>query len=153
MKYQKPKPRAVLALDIGIKRIGLAYSDALNITVNLLPALIRKDYYSDVQKYKSYISDHNIYGLVIGLPLDDSGNMTEQAKDCLNYGTTINDYLKLPYIFVNEHSSTWKCIEDLGAKKDKSGLIDSLSARIILEQWINEGPELKEYLFNNQFKY
>ena len=153
MKYQKPKPTAVLALDIGIKRIGLAYSDALNITVNLLPAVRRKDDYSEVQKYKSYITDHNIHGLVIGLPLDDSGNMTEQAKDCLNYGTTINDYLKLPYIFVNEHSSTWICIEDFGAKKDKSGLIDSLSARIILEQWINEGPELKEYLFNNHFKY
>ena len=41
MKFIKPKPRSVLGLDIGQKRIGLAYCDALNITVSILPAVIR----------------------------------------------------------------------------------------------------------------
>ena len=38
-------------------------------------------------------------------------------------------------------------------KKDKSGLIDSLSAKVILEQWIEEGPELEELAGKGQIKY
>tara|TARA_Y100001978_G_scaffold113447_1_gene101192 strand:- start:4024 stop:4485 length:462 start_codon:yes stop_codon:yes gene_type:complete len=153
LKVQKPKPRSVLGIDVGKKRIGLAYSDPLNITVNLLPAIKRKKDYSEVRIFKNHISANNISGLIIGLPLDNSGNMTEQAIDCKKYGEIINSFLELPFAFVNEHSSTWASKERFGVKKDKSGLIDSLSARIILEQWIIEGPELKEYVFNKQIKY
>ena len=87
------------------------------------------------------------------MPLDENGNMTNQAKDCMEYGEIINNALKLPFNYVNEHSSTWESINTHGIKKDKSGLIDSYSAKIILEQWIKEGPELKEFVFNNQIKY
>ena len=73
--------------------------------------------------------------------------MTNQAKDCSEYGLSISKNLKLPIAFVNEHSTTWETINIYGIKKDKSGLVDSLSAKIILEQWIKEGPELKEFPF------
>ncbi len=62
-------------------------------------------------------------------------------------------HLKLPFSFVNEHSSTWESINRYGLKKDKTGLIDSLSAKIILEQWIQEGPELKELVGKEHIKY
>ena len=71
--------------------------------------------------------------------------MTSQALDCEIYGEFLFHELKLPFSFVNEHSSTWESTNRFGVKKDKSGLIDSLSAKIILEQWIQEGPELKEF--------
>ena len=79
--------------------------------------------------------------------------MTTQAKDCMEYGDRINRSIKLPFNYINEHSSTWESINTYGIKKDKSGLIDSYSAKIILEQWIKEGPELKEFVFNNPIKY
>ena len=79
--------------------------------------------------------------------------MTNQAKDCMEYGEIINSTLKLPFNYVNEHSSTWESINMHGINKDKSGLIDSYSAKVILEQWIKEGPELKEFVFNNPIKY
>ena len=61
--------------------------------------------------------------------------------------------LKLPFSYVNEHSSTWESSDRFGIKKDKSGLIDSFSAKIILEQWIKEGPELEEITGKPQIKY
>ena len=70
--------------------------------------------------------------------------MTSQAFDCETYGRFLFNELKLPFSFVNEHSSTWESTNRFCIKKDKSGLIDSLSAKVILEQWIQEGPELKE---------
>jgi len=150
MKFIKPKQRSVLGLDIGQKRIGLAYCDALNITVSILPAVNRtKDFY-ELSTIKHFISIHNIRGIIAGLPLDEKGHMTHQAIHCKTYGDFIFKKLKLPFAYVNEHSSTWESVNRFGIKKDKTGLIDSLSAKIILEQWIREGPELKEYVLNHQ---
>ena len=153
MKYKKPIPKSVLCLDIGKKRIGLAYCDALFITVSILPALRRSSDLKEIDTYKKHIHNLNINGIIIGLPLDENGNMTTQAEDCMRYGEMVNRILKLPFNYVNEHSSTWESQNTYGIKKDKSGLIDSYSAKIILDQWIKEGPELKEFVFNNPIKY
>ena len=153
MKFIKPVPKSVLSLDIGKKRIGLAYCDALFITVSLLPAVRRSSDLKEIETFKIHINNLKITGIIIGLPLDDNGNMTTQAKDCMEYGEIINRILKLPFNYVNEHSSTWESINTYGIKKDKSGLIDSYSAKVILEQWIKEGPELKEFAFNNPIEY
>ena len=153
MKFIKPIPKSVLSLDIGKKRIGLAYCDALFITVSPLPAVRRTIDYKEIEIFQRHIDNLNITGIIFGIPLDENGNMTTQAKDCMEYGDLINKSIKLPFNYINEHSSTWESTNTYGIKKDKSGLIDSYSAKIILEQWIKEGPELKEFVFNNQFKY
>ena len=143
MKYCKPKSKSILSLDVGLKRIGLAYCDSLFITVNILPALKRERNNNEIIIIKEHIKKLNLTGFIVGLPLDESGGMTSQALDCKTYGEFLFNELKLPFSFVNEHSSTWESTNRFGVKKDKSGLIDSLSAKIILEQWIQEGPELK----------
>ena len=153
MKFIKPNPKSVLSFDIGKRRIGLAYCDALCITVSLLSAVKRSIDFEEINIFKRHIFNLNITGIIIGLPLDENGNITPQAKDCMIYGEKIIKNLKLPFNYVNEHSSTWESINTHGIKRDKSGLIDSYSAKIILEQWIKEGPELKEFVFNNQIKY
>ena len=150
MKYCKPKSKSILSLDVGTKRIGLAYCDPLFITVNILPALNRKKNNTELFTIKNYIKKLNLSGFIVGLPLDDDGKMTSQAFDCENYGKFLFNELKLPFSFVNEHSSTWESRNRFGVMKDKSGLIDSLSAKIILEQWMKEGPELKKLVGNKQ---
>ncbi len=147
MKYNKPLSRAVLCLDVGGKRIGLAYCDSLHITISILPAITRSKDFRELSLLNQFIIKHNLLGIVVGLPLNDNGEMTHQAKDCYEYGLSISRRLKLPIAFVNEHSSTWETLNRFDIKKDKSGLVDSLSAKVILEQWMNEGPELKEFLF------
>ena len=144
MKSSPPKKRSVISLDVGFKRIGLAYCDSLHITVSILPALNRSKDHSEINIIKNHVKNHNIGGIIIGLPLDERGEITKQSEDCRNYGENLISKLNLPFNYVNEHSSTWESINRYGLKKDKSGLVDSFSAKIILEQWILEGPELKE---------
>ena len=144
MKSSTPQKRSVISLDIGSKRIGLAYCDSLHITVSILPAIKRSNDYSELNTLKEYVVKHKIKGIIIGLPLNDKGELTNQAKDCKEYGEIISRKLNLPYNFVNEHSSTWESINRFGLRKDKTGIVDSFSAKIILEQWILDGPELKE---------
>ena len=103
-------------------------------------------------KYSGFseIKKLNLSGFIVGLPLDEAGNMTSQAFDCKTYGEFLFNELRLPFSFVYEHSSTWESTNRFGVKKDKTGLIDSLSAKVILEQWIQEGPELKKLVGNEQ---
>ena len=133
-----------------IKRIGLAYCDSLFITINILPAVKRERNNNELITIKNHIKKLNLTGFIVGLPLDEAGNMTSQAIDCKTYGEFLFSELRLPFSFVNEHSSTWESTNRFGVKKDKSGLIDSLSAKVILEQWIQEGPELEKLVGNKQ---
>ena len=153
MKFCKPKPKSILSLDIGTKRIGLAYCDSLFITSNILPAVKRYENNQEIKIIKNYINEFNLTGFIVGLPLNEEGQMTTQAIDCKNYGQLLSNKLKLPFSYVNEHSSTWESSNRFGIKKDKSGFIDSFSAKIILEQWIEEGPELEELAGKGQIKH
>ena len=153
MKFCKPKPKSILSLDVGIKRIGLAYCDPLCITSNILPAVKRFENNQEIKIIRNYINEYNLTGFIVGIPLDENGQMTTQAIDCKNYGQLLSNTLKLPFSYVNEHSSTWESTNRFGIKKDKSGLIDSLSAKVILEQWIEEGPELEELAGKSKIKY
>ena len=153
MKFCKPKPRSILSLDVGIKRIGLAYCDPLCITSNILPAVIRFENNIELKIIKNHIDEFNLTGFIVGLPLNEKGEMTPQAIDCKKYGKLLSNELKLPFTYVNEHSSTWESSNRFGIKKDKSGLIDSFSAKIILDQWIEEGPELEELTGKGPIKY
>ena len=153
MKFSKPKPKAILSLDVGLKRIGLAYCDSLCITSNILPAVKRFENNQEIKIIKEHIHNLKLRGFIVGLPLTEKGEMTTQAFDCKNYGQFLSKLLKLPFSFVNEHSTTWESTYRFGIKRDKSGIIDSCSAMIILEQWIQEGPELKELVGNEQIKY
>ena len=56
MKFCKPKPKSILSLDVGTKRIGLAYCDPLCITSNILPAVKRYENNQEVKIIKNYIN-------------------------------------------------------------------------------------------------
>ena len=142
-----------MSLDVGTKRIGLAYCDPLCITSNILPAVNRFENHKEIKIIKNHIDKLNLTGFIVGIPLDEDGQMTTQAIDCKKYGILLSNELKLPFSFVNEHSSTWESSNRYGIKKDKTGLIDSFSAKIILEQWIEEGPEIEELAGKRQIKY
>ena len=153
MKFCKPQPKSILSLDVGTRRIGLAYCDPLCITSNILPAVNRFENHEEIKIIRNHIDELNLTGFIVGIPLDEEGRMTTQAIDCKNYGQLLSNELKLPFSYVNEHSSTWESSNRFGINKGKSGLIDSFSAKILLEQWIEEGPELEELTGKHQIKY
>ena len=101
MKTCKPKPKSILSLDVGSKRIGLAYCDPLCITSNILPAVQRFENNQELKIIRNHIDEFNLTGFIIGLPLDEEGKMTTQAIDCRNYGQLLSNELKLPFTFVN----------------------------------------------------
>ena len=50
----------------------------------------------------------------------------------------------LPLAWVDEHASSWEAGERHGLHGDRSGRLDSLAAALLLEQWLQDGPELPQ---------
>ncbi|MFM7634399.1 MAG: Holliday junction resolvase RuvX [Cyanobacteriota bacterium] len=141
MARRAPRPRSVLALDLGRRRIGLAGCDALGLTVSPLPALARGPFPSDLARLEVLVCQRRVAALVVGLPLDAAGQPTAQAGHCRRYGLRLARALALPLAWVNEHASSWAAAERHGLQGDRSGALDSAAAALLLEQWLAEGPE------------
>ncbi len=137
----RPRARSALSLDVGRRRIGLAGCDGLGLTVTPLQALKRGDFGNDLSQIKTLCDDRRVEALVVGLPLDDSGNPTMQAKYCHRYGVRLARALSLPMALVNEHSSSWAAGERHQLHGDRTGRLDSAAAALLLEQWLADGPE------------
>ena len=136
-----PIPRSVLALDGGRRRIGRAGCDPLGLTVTPLPALARSSFQADLLALTPLIRQRRVVALVVGLPLDRAGQPTAQAVHCRRYGERLGRALELPLAWVNEHASSWAAGERHGLHGDRSGALDSAAAALLLEQWLQEGPE------------
>ena len=136
-----PQARSALSLDVGRRRIGLAGCDGLGLTVTPLQALQRGDFDHDVSQIKALCDARQVEALIVGLPLDDSGEPTMQAKHCHRYGVRLAHALSLPMALVNEHSSSWAAAERHQLHGDRTGRLDSAAAALLLEQWLADGPE------------
>lgn len=130
-----------MALDVGRKRIGLAGCDPLGLTVTPLPALRRGRYSADLSQLRELVQRRMVKALVVGLPLDAQQQPTEQALHCRRYGERLARHLELPLALVNEYASSWEAGERHGLHGDRSGALDSAAAALLLEQWLEEGPE------------
>ena len=136
-----PQPRSVLAIDVGRRRIGLAGCDGLGICVSPLPALRRGRFPDDLAQLQQLVSERRVRALVVGLPLDAQQQPTEQALHCRRYGERLARALELPLAWVNEYGSSWAAAELHGLQGDRTGALDSAAAALLLQQWLQEGPE------------
>jgi putative Holliday junction resolvase len=146
-----PVARSVLSLDVGRRRIGLAGCDPLGLTVTPLPALARGSFQADLLLLAPLVRRRRVVALVVGLPLDRSGQPTAQAVHCRRYGERLARALRLPLAWVNEHSSSWEAGERHSLHGDRSGALDSAAAALLLEQWLREGPEPQPLAFELAF--
>ena len=136
-----PAARSVLALDVGRRRIGLAGCDPLGLTVTPLPALARGPFPEDLSGLMAIIRERRVQVLVVGIPLDQAGAPTAQALHCHRYGEKLAQASQLPVAWVNEYASSWAAAERHNLHGDRSGALDSAAAALLLEQWLQEGPE------------
>ncbi len=131
----------MLALDVGRRRIGLAGCDGLGICVSTLPALRRGRFPDDLAQLRRLVEQRRVRALVVGLPLDAQQQATAQALHCRRYGERLARALALPLAWVNEYASSWAAAELHGLQGDRTGALDSAAAALLLQQWLQEGPE------------
>lgn len=129
-----------MGLDYGLKRIGIAVTDPLQIIVTSLITVETNDIFEFL---KNYFKQELVEKIVIGMPVHKDGNFTHIKVNIDAFAKEFSD--KWPHIAVDfgdeQFSSVQakKIIFDSGVKKktrqDKS-LVDKVSAVIILQRYL-----------------
>ena len=139
MDDSPPVSLPLLALDIGMRRIGVAVCDALGISCRGIACLHRNDSQWP-QQVAARAAEHHSRGIVIGLPHNMDGSSGAQAEDCRRAAAELAGQCALPIYFQDERLSSWEAKERLFAqglneKKVKQKL-DQTAAAIILESFL-----------------
>ena len=123
-----------LAIDLGLKRIGIAYSAHKDI-VTPLPAVIRKNRNQASSEIKKIIQEWEIDAVVVGVPL--GGSSEEEMRRRIEHFMNLVDFSGEVY-FQDEAGSSKEAESMMKGemKQIRDGRIDSLSAMIILQRYL-----------------
>jgi putative Holliday junction resolvase len=132
----KPRQR-LLGLDLGEKTIGLALSDVLLTVATPLKTLKRGKFSADVKALTALLAEHDIGGLVVGLPLNMDGSEGPSAQSARAFGRNFAQISDCPLAFSDERLSTAAVTRTLIAadtsRKRRNELVDKLAAAYILQ--------------------
>lgn len=127
---------AILALDLGEKRVGVAVSHG--VVASPLGFLDFDKKTSFFLSLKKIVEEQKIELIVLGLPLNKMGEDTKQSLWVRTWAKEIATETHLPIVFTEESYSSHEAREMLGVAKSK-GEIDAYSAVSILERYLKEG--------------
>ena len=127
-----------LAIDLGLKRIGLAYSVHRDI-VTPLSAVLRKNRNQAAKEVRAVIDEWEVEALVVGIPFGGSSEAemkrrVEHFVKLLNFGGEV--------FFQDESGSSLEAEELIKGevKYKRDGRVDSIAAMIILKRFLQSSP-------------
>lgn len=129
----------LLGFDIGSKRIGLALWNPGAQLASPLPIRHRKTLKEDLAFFLKVLSDHQVEGLVVGIPTSLQGRETESTKNARFWVDKLTETMNLPVYTADEAMSTKEANEILretSSVKRRDEKRDSIAAALILEEFI-----------------
>jgi len=121
----------IIAIDVGLKRIGLAYTPNASVVVPLT-AIIRKNRNQAAKEVDEKLKEYKANILVVGLPLtnEDMQKRIKHFVNLLNFDGKIE--------FVDESYTSAVVEEEMKGKikYKRDGRVDSLVAKMLLERFL-----------------
>ncbi len=123
-----------LGIDLGLKRIGLAYSPDEKVVVPL-SAVLRKNRDQAAQAVRSVIEEWNVEKVVVGIPLGGSSE-DEMRRRIKHFMGLVAFNGEIAY--ADESGSSLEAEELIKGEMRhvKDGRIDSIAAMIILKRYL-----------------
>lgn len=121
----------ILGVDYGEKRIGLAISDESETFARELTILSPKEFWNSINKI---IAENEISGIVVGWPLNMSGESTEKTKEVESFKIKVETETGLRVELTDERLSSQMAQSISGSKIN----LDSLAAQILLQNYLDK---------------
>ena len=132
----------LVGLDIGYKTIGIAVSDRSFTIATPLNTVSRKGTKKDLPKIKEFLSEYNIGGFILGLPLSLDGNDNEQTRKIRKFSIELQSFFSVPFEFWDERYSSDIIFKELRKSDFSSSKIkkklDQQSAAYILQGYLDK---------------
>jgi putative Holliday junction resolvase len=121
----------IMSLDVGLKRIGVAYTPNNSVVVPL-NAIIRKNRNQASQEVTNLLQEWDIEKLIVGIPFtnENTSNRIKHFVKLIDFNGNIE--------FVDESFSSFEVKNSIKGeiKHKRDGRIDSLAAKNILERYL-----------------
>jgi putative holliday junction resolvase len=131
-----PKAR-LIGIDLGSKTIGLAISDVERRLASPLRTLPRGPFALNAETLTAIFSEHEVAGIVLGLPLDLDGRDNPRAQSTRAFGRNLSMRTSLPIVLWDERFSTAVVTRSLIAndvsRARRAQVVDKLAAAYILQ--------------------
>ena len=130
-----------IGLDVGDVRIGIAVSDMLGICANSRESYRRVNDDVDIQYFIKLAREENADTFVVGLPINMDGTEGSRAERCREFALMLADEAGIPVAMTDERLTTVAASRYLNETdtrgKKRKGVIDTLSAEIILQNTLD----------------
>lgn len=123
----------VLAIDPGDVRIGLAISDPTGTISRPLKVISHQSRLEDAKRIIEEAQEHSVEKIIVGLALDNDGNIGPQGRKALRLVKVLQDLTKLPVETWDESGSSM-AVSQKGRNKQP---IDAKAAAFILQEYLN----------------
>jgi putative Holliday junction resolvase len=136
------KPRRVLAIDYGRKRIGLALSDELGLAARPLAILARTNRRNDMRRLRDICREYSIGLIIVGHPLHITGEAGEMADEAARFaGRLSKAFMKMciEVELADERLTTWEARQTVAATESprrKRERLDDVAAAILLRDYL-----------------
>ena len=131
----------IMSIDLGKVRTGIAVCDKNEILAFPLCTITEKDKNILLEKIFQKALEVKAEKIIIGLPKNMDGTLGESAKRALKFGESLKPKINIPIEFWDERQTTMiahNYLNETNARgKKRKSIIDSLSASIILENYLN----------------
>lgn len=126
----------IIALDVGTKRIGVAFADIQTPIASPLETVDVNG--NEVRRIAEIIKERNVKRVVVGYPRNQSGDPTQQTGIAEVFASRIREYAET--VFQDESLTSVMAEESLQAsgKPYSKSDIDALAATIILQDYLEQ---------------
>lgn len=122
----------ICAIDVGLKRIGLAFL-LNNIPIPQNP-ILRKNRNQAASEISQILEQNKATKLIVGIP--KGGSSFEQMQRRIKHFVSLINFSGEIY-YVDEYGSSQEAKQLMSSKDKRDGKLDSLSASIILQRWLD----------------
>ncbi len=126
----------VMALDWGMRRIGIAVSDELGIAAHGLPTLERKNIQRDLDALAGVIQDRGIDTVVVGNPLHLDGTESKSSRHASRFARRLAKHAGVQVRLWDERLTSWTAGELINSSSRDRGATDRMAAILLLESYL-----------------
>jgi putative holliday junction resolvase len=134
----------VLAVDYGVRRVGIALSDPTATIALPLTVLIRRaGKRAPVQAVADLVAEHAAQHVVVGLPLTLAGDESDWTREVRSFGEKLAERAGVGVTFADERFTSVaaeRAVRSLGLKRserEQKERVDAAAAVLILQAYLD----------------
>lgn len=135
-----PPAGRLLALDLGSRRVGVAVSDELQLSIRPLPPLVRASWKKLLREIAELCQSFDAKGVVVGLPVNIDGTEGEAAHEARRISRNLSLSLDLPIYLQDERLTSREAEQRLRGEgvsaSEVAARIDGEAAALILSDFL-----------------